>query len=530
MRPVLHNDGGGAYNAAYTARSKRRERRTPSATGAQQRDDGGGRSGGRHRATGQLQPSFRTDNELQRQLPFTTGSGRAAHPANALPTHHSTCGAEAALACAVGREGERWSPCVDATGIVGRPTRLVRMRDEFRFAGYARKFKDSVPAIVVAAAADRRQPDVADDAKSTAVGEIDARARAAITSLTKSSADGGPSRPKFARPPAPSRSLSRSFFVRPIDAFPLSAAPPIRRPHRSAAFRTRDETRRSPPTAIPLGVSSAPIRRCLDGAHARSSTRRYYESIMFVCWSPTHTQSSRRAPAPSIDVNPCATFTRGARPPTRPGRCQSLAPFEHNKPCTGPSRYQHPGDPEAGSSPRRREKQTRRLRKAARVQSSRADDEIFAHNKSPSPTMCFLSTRKRHCSVYTSTRPAPARDVARRAPPNASSDPGRQSPDPPAWPARRLADLFPGGPDDRENETNGVTLTLSCLNEESMRISLNTRLQEARFWKTLGIFFSATRFPPRGSVTDLKKCIVTAIRCADRKQKDAASDPPMMRH
>lgn len=36
-----------------------------------------------------------------------------------------------------------------------------------------------------------------------------------------------------------------------------------------------------------------------------------------------------------------------------------------------------------------------------------------------------------------------------------------------------------------------------------MRSSLKTRLQETRFWKTLGIFLRATFRPSRGSVTDL---------------------------
>lgn len=49
-----------------------------------------------------------------------------------------------------------------------------------------------------------------------------------------------------------------------------------------------------------------------------------------------------------------------------------------------------------------------------------------------------------------------------------------------------------------------VTHTLSCLKEASIRNSRKTRLQDAKFWKTFGIFFSATRRLSRGSVTDLK--------------------------
>lgn len=45
--------------------------------------------------------------------------------------------------------------------------------------------------------------------------------------------------------------------------------------------------------------------------------------------------------------------------------------------------------------------------------------------------------------------------------------------------------------------------TLSCLKKQSIRSSLKTRLHDTRFWKTFGIFFSATFRPSRGSVTDL---------------------------
>lgn len=48
-------------------------------------------------------------------------------------------------------------------------------------------------------------------------------------------------------------------------------------------------------------------------------------------------------------------------------------------------------------------------------------------------------------------------------------------------------------------------ITLSCLKKHSIRSSLKTLLQETRFWKTLGIFFSATLRPSRGSVTDLRE-------------------------
>lgn len=46
-------------------------------------------------------------------------------------------------------------------------------------------------------------------------------------------------------------------------------------------------------------------------------------------------------------------------------------------------------------------------------------------------------------------------------------------------------------------------LTFSCLKKQSIFNSRNTLLQETRFWKTLGIFLRATRFPSLGSVTDL---------------------------
>lgn len=48
-------------------------------------------------------------------------------------------------------------------------------------------------------------------------------------------------------------------------------------------------------------------------------------------------------------------------------------------------------------------------------------------------------------------------------------------------------------------------LTFSCLKKHSIFSSRNTLLQETRFWKTLGIFFRATRFPSLGSVTDLRE-------------------------
>lgn len=48
-------------------------------------------------------------------------------------------------------------------------------------------------------------------------------------------------------------------------------------------------------------------------------------------------------------------------------------------------------------------------------------------------------------------------------------------------------------------------LTFSCLKKQSIFNSRNTLLQETRFWKTLGIFLRATRFPSLGSVTDLDK-------------------------
>lgn len=50
-----------------------------------------------------------------------------------------------------------------------------------------------------------------------------------------------------------------------------------------------------------------------------------------------------------------------------------------------------------------------------------------------------------------------------------------------------------------------ISLTLSCLKKHNIFNSRKTLLQETRFWKTLGIFLSATLFPSLGSVTDLKK-------------------------
>ena len=44
--------------------------------------------------------------------------------------------------------------------------------------------------------------------------------------------------------------------------------------------------------------------------------------------------------------------------------------------------------------------------------------------------------------------------------------------------------------------------TFSCLKNRIILSSLKTRLLLTRLWKTLGSFFSATRFPSRGSVTD----------------------------
>ena len=44
--------------------------------------------------------------------------------------------------------------------------------------------------------------------------------------------------------------------------------------------------------------------------------------------------------------------------------------------------------------------------------------------------------------------------------------------------------------------------TLSCLKKHNIFNSRKTLLQETRFWKTLGIFLSATLFPSLGSVTD----------------------------
>lgn len=65
-----------------------------------------------------------------------------------------------------------------------------------------------------------------------------------------------------------------------------------------------------------------------------------------------------------------------------------------------------------------------------------------------------------------------------------------------------------------------VRLTFSCLKKESILISRNTRLLEMRFWKTFGIFFNATRFPSRGSVTDLKMCDDTTTTTTMLLHKD----------
>lgn len=46
--------------------------------------------------------------------------------------------------------------------------------------------------------------------------------------------------------------------------------------------------------------------------------------------------------------------------------------------------------------------------------------------------------------------------------------------------------------------------TLSCLKKQSIRSSLQTLLADTRDWNTFGSFFSATRFPSRGSVTALQ--------------------------
>lgn len=59
--------------------------------------------------------------------------------------------------------------------------------------------------------------------------------------------------------------------------------------------------------------------------------------------------------------------------------------------------------------------------------------------------------------------------------------------------------------------------TLSCWNVESILISRKTRLQEARFWKTLGIFLRATLLPLRGSVTDLQLSLVSSSLSQSRR-------------
>ena len=45
--------------------------------------------------------------------------------------------------------------------------------------------------------------------------------------------------------------------------------------------------------------------------------------------------------------------------------------------------------------------------------------------------------------------------------------------------------------------------TLSCLKKQSIRSSRQTRRADTKDWNTFGNFFSATRFPSRGSVTAL---------------------------
>lgn len=57
----------------------------------------------------------------------------------------------------------------------------------------------------------------------------------------------------------------------------------------------------------------------------------------------------------------------------------------------------------------------------------------------------------------------------------------------------------------RRTSSTRRRLTFSCLKKQSIFSSRNTLLQETRFWKTLGIFLRATRFPSLGSVTDLRK-------------------------
>ncbi|TNN32748.1 hypothetical protein EYF80_057089 [Liparis tanakae] len=68
---------------------------------------------------------------------------------------------------------------------------------------------------------------------------------------------------------------------------------------------------------------------------------------------------------------------------------------------------------------------------------------------------------------------------------------------------RRVEEADGWRPGGRRVETPRRGLTFSCLKKLSIFSSRNTRLQETRFWKTLGIFFRATFLPSRGSVTDL---------------------------
>jgi len=62
------------------------------------------------------------------------------------------------------------------------------------------------------------------------------------------------------------------------------------------------------------------------------------------------------------------------------------------------------------------------------------------------------------------------------------------------------------------NYIEDLRLTLSCLKWQSILNSRNTLFDETKFWNTLGIFFRATRFPSRGSVTDLKKQTITWVK------------------
>lgn len=76
--------------------------------------------------------------------------------------------------------------------------------------------------------------------------------------------------------------------------------------------------------------------------------------------------------------------------------------------------------------------------------------------------------------------------------------------------------------------SNGA-ITLSCLNEQSILSSRNTRFDETSDWNTLGIFLSATRLPSRGSVTDLSNSPIHSFKHGEsgtvRTNKNVSPSP-----